>query len=129
MGNAGSSGFGSGANEFSLGQLAASTRFTKEELRDMHTSFMAAAKESSESGSTVITRAQFGEILSAAHWESENAGFLSVLYDAFDKNADGVVNFAEFSAGASVILKGTSEEKYQARANRVHRSSIDRAWA
>ena len=110
MGNAGSSGFGSGANEFSLGQLAASTRFTKDELRDMHTSFMAAAKESSESGSTVITRAQFGEILSAAHWESENAGFLSVLYDAFDKNGDGVV----ISAGASVILKGTSEEKYQA---------------
>ena len=128
MGNAGSSQqWGSGANDFSLGQMAASTKFSKDELRHMHTAFMAAAKASSESGSTVITREQFGEILSAAQWgHSENAGFLSALYDAFDKNGDGLVNFAEFTAGASVILKGTPDEKYQVRSPRRGRESAGR---
>ena len=32
--------------------------------------------------------------------------FLGLLFNAFDKNGDGVLNYVEFCAGLSIILKG-----------------------
>ena len=53
----------SGSNDFSLGQMAKSVHFSKEELKKMQSAFMAIAADSPNAGSTVITLEQFGRAL------------------------------------------------------------------
>ena len=102
---------GHGALGFTLNGLADQTHFSREELGQMHNSFMQEGKE----GSTVITREQFVKVLSSQQIVAENKGYLNALFDAFDKNGDGVVNFVEFCSGVSIVLRGSPEEKYQVR--------------
>ena len=103
----------SGTQDFSLGSIARQTNFTKEELIKFRQAFMEIAAKSPEIGDTVISQEQFGEMLALVEVPASNASFMSLLFNAFDKNGDGFVNFVEFTAGLSMVLKGTPQEKYQ----------------
>ena len=111
----------SGSNDFSLGQMAKSVHFSKEELKKMQSAFMAIAADSPDAGSTVITLEQFGRALNNVEVPAEAGNFLGLLFNAFDKNGDGVVNFVEFCAGLSIILKGASLAAHAVVSRTVHR--------
>lgn len=109
MGNAGSS----GSQEFALGAIARKTHFTKEELLKFRQAFMEVAVKSPDIGNAVISQEQFGEVMALVEVPASNSSFMSLLFNAFDKNGDGLVNFVEFTAGLSMVLKGSPAEKYQ----------------
>jgi len=102
---------GAGPASFSLAAIAKDTHFTREELIVLHENFHKAAQASPQDGTSVINKEQFQAILQSANIQTANQGFLDELFNAFDKNNDGTVNFIEFCTGLSVMLKGTSEEK------------------
>ena len=102
----------SGTNDFALDAMAKSVHFSKDELQKMQSAFMKIAADSPEAGSTVITLEQFGRALNNVEVPAGAGNFLGLLFNAFDKNGDGVLNYVEFCAGLSIILKGTSDEKY-----------------
>ena len=109
-----------GSNDFSLGQMAKSVHFSKDELKRFQSAFMAIAADSPDAGSTVITLEQFGRALNNVEVPAASSNFLSLLFNAFDKNGDGKVNFVEFCAGLSIILKGGSRTHAAARMRRSH---------
>ena len=109
MGNAASS----GSHEFALASIARQTTFSKEELLKFRQAFMEIAAKSPDIGDTVISQEQFGEVLNLVEVPASNGSFMSLLFNAFDKNGDGLVNFIEFTAGLSMVLKGSPQEKYQ----------------
>ena len=96
----------SGTNDFALGAMAKSVHFSKDELQKMRSAFMKIAADSPEAGSTVITLEQFGRALNNVEVPAGAGNFLGLLFNAFDKNGDGVLNYVEFCAGLSIILKG-----------------------
>jgi len=96
----------SGANDFALGQMAKTVHFGKDELRNMQAAFMKIAADSPEAGSTVITLEQFGRALNSVEVPAGAGNFLGLLFNAFDKNGDGVLNYVEFCAGLSIIVAG-----------------------
>ena len=96
----------SGSNDFALGQMAKSVHFGKDELRNMQAAFMKIAADSPEAGSTVITLEQFGRALNTVEVPAGAGNFLGMLFNAFDKNGDGVLNYVEFCTGLSVIVAG-----------------------
>ena len=96
----------SGSNDFALGQMAKSVHFGKDELRNMQAAFMKIAADSPEAGSTVITLEQFGRALNTVEVPAGAGNFLGLLFNAFDKNGDGVLNYVEFCTGLSVIVAG-----------------------
>ena len=96
----------SGANDFALGQMAKTVHFGKDELRNMLAAFMKIAADSPEAGSTVITLEQFGRALNSVEVPAGAGNFLGLLFNAFDKNGDGVLNYVEFCAGLSIIVAG-----------------------
>ena len=103
----------SGANDFALGNMAKGSNFDKDELKKFQTAFMKVAAESPGAGTTVIDQEQFGKALAECDVKAVNGNFLSLLFNAFDKNGDGAVNFVEFTTGLSIVLKGTPAEKYE----------------
>merc|ERR1719345_636023 len=96
----------SGTNDFALGKMAKNVHFSKEELQKMQSAFMTIAADSPEAGSTAITLEQFGRALNNVEVPAGAGNFLGLLFNAFDKNGDGVLNYVEFCAGLSIILKG-----------------------
>ena len=86
--------------------MAKSVHFGKDELRNMQAAFMKIAADSPEAGSTVITLEQFGRALNTVEVPAGAGNFLGMLFNAFDKNGDGVLNYVEFCTGLSVVVAG-----------------------
>ena len=107
-----------GANDFALGTMAKGSHFTKDELQQFQKSFMEVAGESKDIGTTVISQAQFGKAIANCNVPAANGSFLSLLFNAFDKNGDGAVNFVEFTAGLAIVLKGARRPRTLAPARR-----------
>lgn len=103
----------SGAVTFSLSAIAKETHFSRKELMTLLSAFMKAAGETPEAGKSVITREQFDKVLKTSGTVANNHAFLKLLFDAFDKNGQGTVNFVEYCTGLSVVMRGDPEEKYQ----------------
>merc|ERR1711916_402607 len=99
----------SGTAHFSLKQLAKNVHFKTEELMEMRTKFFAIASKIEYKSE--INRSQFEEALATVNVEIQNKAFLDRLFDIFDRENDGLVNFKEFVTGLSLVLKGTHDEK------------------
>ena len=106
----------SGTNDFALDAMAKSVHFSKDELQKMQSAFMKIAADSPEAGSTVITLEQFGRALNNVEVPAGAGNFLGLLFNAFDKNGDGVLNYVEFCAGLSIILKGAPHHEHTSTA-------------
>mmetsp|Transcript_1489 Transcript_1489/g.2277 ORF Transcript_1489/g.2277 Transcript_1489/m.2277 type:complete len:173 (+) Transcript_1489:507-1025(+) len=78
----------------------------------MQKEFFKLAEQSSESEFT-INRSQFAEALKIVAIKAADQEILDKLFTLFDKTGDGQVNFRQFVIGASVLVKGTTEEKLQ----------------
>jgi len=80
----------------------------------MQKEFFKLAEQSSESEFT-INRSQFAEALKIVAIKAADQEILDKLFTLFDKTGDGQVNFRQFVIGASVLVKGTTEEKLQCK--------------
>ena len=99
----------SGAVRMGLNSVAHKTHFTTKELLKIRARFLEVASHSKHS--SLINREQLGEVLDSIGLEPASSAFIDRLYDAFDKVDNDGVNFVEFTAGLSVLLRGTQEEK------------------
>eukprot|EP01086_Lenisia_limosa_P013258 TRINITY_DN42200_c0_g1_i1.p1 TRINITY_DN42200_c0_g1~~TRINITY_DN42200_c0_g1_i1.p1 ORF type:complete len:238 (-),score=55.90 TRINITY_DN42200_c0_g1_i1:10-636(-) len=89
------------------------THFSVEELRTLHRSFLALARQSNEDKFR-INRAQFEQALANASVkidESERQAFMNHLFDEFDHDQSGWINFREYITGLSVFMRGTLHER------------------
>ncbi|KYQ89480.1 calcium-binding protein [Tieghemostelium lacteum] len=85
--------------------LQASTHFDAKELKVLYKQF----RKDSPSG--IIDRIEFKELMTQMGIADQ---FLhELLFNVFDKNKDGTVNFQEFVCGVSSITRGTPEEKIE----------------
>ncbi|EGC34984.1 calcium-binding protein [Dictyostelium purpureum] len=85
--------------------LQTSTHFDSRELKTLYKQF----RKDSPSG--IINRSEFKEIMSQM---GVGDTFLQdLLFNVFDKNKDGTINFQEFVCGLSSLTRGTPEEKIE----------------
>eukprot|EP00163_Fabomonas_tropica_P020258 TRINITY_DN3568_c0_g1_i2.p1 TRINITY_DN3568_c0_g1~~TRINITY_DN3568_c0_g1_i2.p1 ORF type:complete len:209 (-),score=50.33 TRINITY_DN3568_c0_g1_i2:283-819(-) len=82
---------------------------TTDELLELRGHFFKLAKKSEYKSE--INRKQFDEALALVDIHVDNKAFLDRLFDVFDRENDGLVNFKEFVTGCSLLTRGTQEEK------------------
>lgn len=94
-----------------VARLAKISHFTEKEIEILKEDFKKVANKDHE-----ITKASFLKIMTC-HIESfsdkSRQLFLHRLFDAFDENHNGSIDFREFIKGLSIILKGSTEEKME----------------
>jgi hypothetical protein len=83
---------------------------THAEFRKMKHEF----ERQSHTNNGVMTRSQFLQTIQVyvSTWTTGNV-FLERLFDAFDENGDGCIDFKEFIHGLGVFARGTPEEKLE----------------
>jgi Ca2+-binding EF-hand superfamily protein len=88
-----------------LQQLSKRSHFSYKEIELMYTSFRM------ECGSAEFTKDQFKVIYSRLHPVEECEEYSSLVFQAFDTNGNGSVDFEEFVLGLSSSCRGSVEEK------------------
>eukprot|EP01125_Pyxidicula_operculata_P016501 TRINITY_DN5686_c0_g1_i2.p1 TRINITY_DN5686_c0_g1~~TRINITY_DN5686_c0_g1_i2.p1 ORF type:complete len:197 (-),score=40.48 TRINITY_DN5686_c0_g1_i2:107-697(-) len=92
-------------NKVDLDDLVQITHFDENELQKLHKQFL------KETPTGVINKREFSDVMKAM---LVSDGVLQdLVFNAFDKDKDGVITFKEFCVGLSVLLKGTPEEKLE----------------
>ncbi|GAM19989.1 hypothetical protein SAMD00019534_031640 [Acytostelium subglobosum LB1] len=86
-------------------QLVSSSHFDSRELKSLFRDF----KKDLPSGSAVVSRAEFKEIMT--QMGIADTFLHDLLFNVFDRNKDNTINFQEFVCGLSVVIRGTPEEK------------------
>eukprot|EP01121_Diplochlamys_sp_Union-15-3_P019235 TRINITY_DN719_c0_g1_i1.p1 TRINITY_DN719_c0_g1~~TRINITY_DN719_c0_g1_i1.p1 ORF type:complete len:207 (-),score=58.44 TRINITY_DN719_c0_g1_i1:31-606(-) len=88
-----------------LEDLHKKTHFTQKELKDMYKQF----KKETPQG--VINKKEFKEVMKAMGVAEP---FLQdLLFNVFDANKDGSINFQEFVSALSIMTRGTNDEKIE----------------
>jgi len=86
-------------------ELMIQTHFTAEEIETLYAHFRSIASSQTDDG--YIDRDEFREAIGLAE-----SLFVDRLFQLFDENNDGVINFQEFICGLSILsIRGTLEEK------------------
>ena len=93
-----------------IARMAGRTRYTVDDVRDLHGAFQAVAAASPESPEQ-ITRAQFNAVLDAHDIDWRSDAFSRRLFTYFDQSNEGTINFAEFVRGLSVLSDSTPRDK------------------
>lgn len=87
--------------------LASSTHFSFDQIKAIHAEFEQINKKGGD-----ITKDQFMETIEPfVRYATAGSYFLERLFDAFDVNHDGSIEFSEFINGLSSFVKGDAEEK------------------
>ncbi|KAL7753792.1 hypothetical protein RI367_000724 [Sorochytrium milnesiophthora] len=94
-------------------QLQRESHFSNPEIKKLRAEFDKINTDN-DSDSCVITKEQFRNVLHN-HLDTppEDHAFLDRLFDAFDQNNDGYIDFREFIHGLSMFVRGTPEEKLE----------------
>ncbi|CAD6184994.1 unnamed protein product [Caenorhabditis auriculariae] len=89
----------------SLQQVVDETHFSKNEVRAIYRAF----KETSPNAviNKVILREKFAELF--PHGDIEH--YSDLLFDTFDNDGNGTINFQEFVKALSILCRGTMDEK------------------
>ncbi|XP_014404914.1 PREDICTED: Kv channel-interacting protein 2 isoform X7 [Myotis brandtii] len=88
-----------------LEQLQEQTKFTRKELQVLYRGFK------NECPSGIVSEENFKQIYSQFFPQGDSSTYATFLFNAFDTNHDGSVNFEDFVAGLSVILRGTIDDR------------------
>uniref|UniRef100_G1P3N8 Potassium voltage-gated channel interacting protein 2 n=1 Tax=Myotis lucifugus TaxID=59463 RepID=G1P3N8_MYOLU len=88
-----------------LEQLQEQTKFTRKELQVLYRGFK------NECPSGIVSEENFKQIYSQFFPQGGESTYATFLFNAFDTNHDGSVNFEDFVAGLSVILRGTIDDR------------------
>ncbi|GMT07196.1 hypothetical protein PENTCL1PPCAC_29370 [Pristionchus entomophagus] len=92
-------------NRGDLDQVVDETHFSKNEVRSIYRAF----KETSPNAviNKEILREKFGELF--PHGDIEH--YSDLLFETFDNDGNGTINFQEFVRALSVLCRGTIDEK------------------
>lgn len=86
-------------------ELTVQTHFSAEEIDALHAHFRSIASSQTDDG--YIDRSEFREAMGLS-----DSLFVDRLFQLFDENDDGNINFQEFLCGLSILcIRGTLEEK------------------
>ncbi|XP_023685549.1 Kv channel-interacting protein 4-like isoform X2 [Paramormyrops kingsleyae] len=88
-----------------LEQLEAQTQFTKKELQILYRGFK------NECPSGVVNEETFKGIYSQFFPQGDASRYAHFLFNAFDTDHNGSVNFEDFALGLSTLLRGSVQEK------------------
>ena len=88
-----------------LNQLANDTKFSKKEIQQWYKGFIRDAP------SGYIDRADFRRIYRSFWSLGDSDDFADMVFDQFDLNKNGVIEFQEFIACLSITARGTIEDK------------------
>ncbi|CAJ0583618.1 unnamed protein product, partial [Mesorhabditis spiculigera] len=89
----------------SLQQVVDETHFSKNEVRSIYRAF----KETSPNA--VINRENVREKFAELFPQGDIEHYADLLFDTFDDDGSGVINFQEFVRALSVLCRGTMDEK------------------
>jgi len=86
-----------------------STKFSMTKLSDLYDRF-----EAQTMGEEFLQREQFARLFTdTVPWWEFRSDLQSPLFDVFDKNKDGMLDFSEFASGLSALQYGSLEEKFE----------------
>eukprot|EP01094_Clydonella_sp_ATCC50884_P018295 TRINITY_DN3369_c0_g1_i11.p1 TRINITY_DN3369_c0_g1~~TRINITY_DN3369_c0_g1_i11.p1 ORF type:complete len:534 (-),score=116.01 TRINITY_DN3369_c0_g1_i11:1202-2803(-) len=103
-----------------LHQLLQSSKFTKKELERIHSHFNIGIvcsgeipiKTSKDEGVKSLTRETFAEVINMLY-TNPGIDIIDKMFNIFDKDNSGEIDFHEFLCGMCVLCKGTPEEKLE----------------
>ncbi|XP_064630271.1 Kv channel-interacting protein 1-like isoform X8 [Lineus longissimus] len=90
-----------------LEQLCRNTKFSKKELQIMYRGF----KQECPTG--IVDEETFKEIYSQFFPQGDASTYAHYVFNTFDKDNNGTINFEEFVMGLSVLSRGSLHEKLQ----------------
>jgi Ca2+-binding EF-hand superfamily protein len=93
-----------------IDKLASRTEFTTEDVSNLYDEFMNIAAET-PSTPNCIQREQFLDVLNKHHVDWRSDLFVEYLFDAFDVDFSGALNFREFVRCLNLVSKGTAHDK------------------
>ena len=93
-----------------IARMAGRTRYTVDDVRDLHAAFQKVAA-ASPAHPDQITHAQFNAVLDAHDIDWRSDAFSRRLFTYFDQSNEGTINFAEFVRGLSVLSNSTPRDK------------------
>jgi len=97
----------------SLTKLLGDTTLTREELEALHVQFLKVTKGGTRMSAgwsaTQLTLEQFEDVLEAVNIEFE-ASISVRMFEIFDKNGDGMIDFRELVCGLSVLRQNEGED-------------------
>ncbi|CAL9700672.1 unnamed protein product [Knipowitschia caucasica] len=88
-----------------LDRLVQQTNFSKKELQILYRGFK------NECPSGVVDEETFKNIYSQFFPQGDSSTYAHFLFDAFDTQNNGSVNFEDFVVSLSIILRGSAEDK------------------
>eukprot|EP00834_Sanchytrium_tribonematis_P003397 NODE_129_length_16972_cov_2.172643.p12 type:complete len:190 gc:universal NODE_129_length_16972_cov_2.172643:7627-7058(-) len=92
-------------NSIILNQLAQDTKFSKKEIQQWYKGFMRDAP------SGYLDRAEFRRIYHTFWSLGDSNDFADMVFDQFDLNKNGMIEFNEFITCLSVTARGSTEDK------------------
>jgi len=88
-----------------LDDLVRTTKFTKKELQIMYRGFK------SECPTGLINEETFTDIYAQFFPQGDSSAYAHHVFNTFDMDGNGTINFEEFVLGLSVLARGTLHEK------------------
>ena len=88
-----------------LNQLSQETKFSKKEIQQWYKGFMRDAP------SGYLDRAEFRRIYHSFWSLGDSNDFADMVFDQFDLNKNGMIEFSEFIASLSITARGSTEDK------------------
>ncbi|CAG5083363.1 Oidioi.mRNA.OKI2018_I69.PAR.g10359.t1.cds [Oikopleura dioica] len=92
-------------NPVAIAELSAKTKFGKEELQQWHKGFL------KDCPTGKLSAAEFSKIYTQFFPQGDPQAFARFVFDVFDENKDGTIEFEEFIMALSVTSRGTLDDK------------------
>ncbi|CBY24249.1 unnamed protein product [Oikopleura dioica] len=94
-------------NKVAMNKLVEETNFTKQEIRHWHDGFL------QDCPTGKLTKYEFAKIYQSFFPKGDPTAFAAFVFNVFDENKDGSIEFSEFITALSLTSRGHFEEKLE----------------
>ncbi|CAG5102159.1 Oidioi.mRNA.OKI2018_I69.chr1.g169.t1.cds [Oikopleura dioica] len=94
-------------NPQAINELSEKTKFTPEEIRHWHDGFL------KDCPTGKLTKNEFAKIYNQFFPHGDPSAFAAFVFNVFDENGDGSIEFEEFLQALSITSRGRLEDKLE----------------
>jgi Ca2+-binding EF-hand superfamily protein len=96
-------------NKVAMNKLVEETNFTKQEIRHWHDGFL------HDCPTGKLTKYEFAKIYQSFFPKGDPTAFAAFVFNVFDENNDGSIEFSEFITALSLTSRGHFEEQLECK--------------